>query len=59
MFLKYLPLGSLAVAVLVVSENLLPRLQPSEAEDGHDLTKPRVDSPGVFTVGSEAVAGLV
>ena len=43
----------------VGGENLLPCLQPSEAEDGTDLTKPGVDSPGVFTVGSEAVAGLV
>ena len=55
---QYLPLRSLAVAVLVVSQNLLPGLQASEADNGPYLTKPRVDSPGVFTVGSEAVTGL-
>ena len=54
-----LPLRSLAVAVLVVSEKFLPRHQPSEADNGPDLTKPGVNRPGVFTVGSEAVAGLV
>ena len=54
-----LPLRSLAVAVLVVSEKFLPRHQPSQAHNGPDLTKPGVDCPGVFTVGSEAVTGLV
>ena len=54
-----LPLRSLAVAVLVVSEKFLPRHQPSQTDNGPDLTKPGVDCPGVFTVGSEAVAGLV
>ena len=54
-----LPLRSLAVAVLVVSEKFLPRHQPSEADNGPDLTKPGVNRPGVFTVGSEAVTGLV